>query len=354
MKDLINILDLSVADIDDLIKVASDIKAHPSKYADACRGKTLATLFFEPSTRTRLSFEAAMFGLGGNVLGFADGGKMSSASKGETVSDTARIVSIYADIIAMRHYIEGAPLAGGLAAKVPVINAGDGGHFHPTQTLADLYTISAECGRLNDLTIGICGDLKYGRTVHSLIAAMSRYKNIRFILISPKALSLPEYVIREMDAAGVKYVETASLTEYMSELDVLYMTRVQKERFTPEELARGDGDGYILNNEALLNAKPEMRILHPLPRVDEISVEVDRDARAKYFEQAEYGKFIRMALILRLLYSSDETASENVEAAQLKCPNSRCIVAFEPEIERHAFRAPDGKLRCLYCDAALE
>ncbi|MBQ9080774.1 MAG: aspartate carbamoyltransferase [Clostridia bacterium] len=354
MKDLINILDLSISDIDELIKVATDIKAHPTKYADACRGKTLATLFFEPSTRTRLSFEAAMYGLGGNVLGFADGGRMSSASKGETVSDTARIVSIYADIIAMRHHIEGAPLAAGLAARVPVINAGDGGHFHPTQTLADLLTISSECGRLNNLTIGICGDLKYGRTVHSLIAAMSRYQNIRFILISPASLALPEYVIREMNAAGIEYVQTTSLTKYMSELDVLYMTRVQKERFDADELAQDDGEGYILNNETLSTAKPEMRILHPLPRVDEIAVEVDRDPRAKYFEQAEYGKFIRMALILRLLYSSGKDESIKTLKAETKCPNDRCIVAVEPEIERHAYLAPDGKLRCLYCDAALE
>lgn len=353
MKDLINILDLSTAEIDELIKVASDIKAHPTKYADACHGKTLATLFFEPSTRTRLSFEAAMYGLGGHVLGFADGG-MSSASKGETVEDTARIVSIYADIIAMRHYLEGAPFAAGRAARVPVINAGDGGHFHPTQTLADLFTISAECGRLNDLTIGMCGDLKYGRTVHSLIAAMSRYKNIRFILISPASLALPEYVIREMDAAGIEYKQTTSLTEYMSELDVLYMTRVQKERFSAEELAKGNDAGYILNNETLGTAKPEMRILHPLPRVDEIAVEVDRDPRAKYFDQAEYGKFIRMALILRLLYSSDKENENNEIKSEIKCTNSRCLTAAESEAEHLAYRAPDGSLRCLYCDSTLE
>ena len=353
MKDLINILDLSISEIDELIKVASDIKAHPTKYADACHGKTLATLFFEPSTRTRLSFEAAMYGLGGHVLGFADGG-MSSASKGETVEDTARIVSIYADIIAMRHYLEGAPCAAGLAARVPVINAGDGGHFHPTQTLADLFTISAECGRLNDLTIGICGDLKYGRTVHSLIAAMSRYENIRFILISPASLALPEYVIHEMDAAGIEYKQTTSLTEYMSELDVLYMTRVQKERFSEEELAKGNDAGYILNNETLKTAKADMRILHPLPRVDEIAVEVDRDPRAKYFDQAEYGKFIRMALILRLLYSSNRENNVQTIKSDIKCSNSRCLTAAESEAEHLSYRAPDGSLRCLYCDAVLE
>ena len=353
MKDLINILDLTTEEIDELIRVATDIKAHPTKYADACRGKTLATLFFEPSTRTRLSFEAAMYGLGGHVLGFADGG-MSSASKGETVEDTARIVSIYADIIAMRHYLEGAPCAAGLAARVPVINAGDGGHFHPTQTLADLYTISAECGRLDGLTVGVCGDLKYGRTVHSLIAAMSRYKNVRFVLISPASLALPEYVIREMDAAGIEYKQTTSLTEYMSELDVLYMTRVQKERFSEEELARGNDGGSILNNETLSTAKKELRILHPLPRVDEIAVEVDADPRAKYFEQAEYAKFIRMALILRQLYSSGN--SEGVERieSEIKCSNPRCLTAAESEARHYAYRAPDGSLRCLYCDATLE
>lgn len=353
MKDLINILDLSIEDIDELIRAAADIKAHPSKYADACRGKTLATLFFEPSTRTRLSFEAAMYGLGGHVLGFADGG-MSSASKGETVEDTARIVSIYADIIAMRHYTEGAPCAAGLAARVPVINAGDGGHFHPTQTLTDLYTISAECGRLRDLTVGICGDLKYGRTVHSLIAAMSRYENIRFVLISPESLALPEYVIREMDAAGVSYLQTESLTEYMSELDVLYMTRVQKERFSDEELAKGKDDGYVLNCKTLSYAKPEMRILHPLPRVDEIATEVDLDPRAKYFEQAEYGKFIRMALILRLLYSSAGEDTAKHSRTDAVCPNPRCLTSAESEAVRYAYRAPEGSLRCLYCDATLE
>lgn len=351
MKDFINILDLTTGEIDELIDTAADIMRHPSDYSEVCRGKTLATLFFEPSTRTRLSFEAAMYGLGGNVLGFAEG-QSSSAAKGESVSDTGRIVGIYSDIIVMRHYIEGAPCAAGLASRVPVINAGDGGHFHPTQTLADLFTIKSECGRLDDLTVGICGDLKYGRTVHSLIAAMTRYKNIKFVLISPESLGLPDYVKNDiLIRNGIPFAETTSLTEHMPSLDILYMTRIQKERFgDPEE--GGDTGGCILNAEKLKNAKPDMKILHPLPRVGEIAVEVDSDPRARYFEQAEYGKFIRMALILRLLERRGGR-DERSARTDKPCSNKRCITAAEPGLPQLVRISGDGSLRCLYCDSGI-
>ncbi len=301
MRSLIDIVDFSKDEIQQLLEAACDISENPAKYADCCRGKKLATLFFEPSTRTRLSFEAAMYELGGNVLGFSDG-KNSSAAKGESVSDTIEVVSCYADIIAMRHPKEGAPLVATRRTGVPIINAGDGGHCHPTQTLADLLTIHRELGRLDNLTIGLCGDLKFGRTVHSLIAAMSRYEGIRFVLISPDELRVPNYVISEiLEPAGVPYVEVHSLDEAMPELDVLYMTRVQRERFASEEEYMRLKDSYILTTEKLATAKQEMRILHPLPRVNEISVAVDDDPRAAYFRQALNGKFMRMALILKLL-----------------------------------------------------
>ena len=354
MRSLIDIVDFSVEELNELLQTACDISEHPEKYWDSCKHKKLATLFFEPSTRTRLSFEAAMLELGGTVLGFSEAGS-SSAAKGESVADTAKTVSCYADIIAMRHPKEGAPYVAARAATIPVINSGDGGHCHPTQTLADLLTIYRENGRLNNLTIGCCGDLKYGRTVHSLIAAMGRYENIKIVLISPEELRLPKHLKYEvLDKYGMEYVETTSLEEAMPDLDVLYMTRIQRERFDSFDEYERLKDSYILTEEKMKLAKDTMRVLHPLPRVDEISVEVDRDPRAKYFEQAEYGKFIRMALILRLLYSSADNVGDSKETAQVKCSNSRCIVAFEPEIERYAFRAPDGKLRCLYCDAALE
>ena len=300
IRNLINITDLSVEEIDGLIGVADDIVMNPAAYENICAHKKLATLFFEPSTRTRLSFEAAMLELGGSVLGFSEANS-SSAAKGESVSDTVRTVGCYADIIAMRHPKEGAPIVACQRTTVPIINAGDGGHFHPTQTLTDLLTIKRKKGRLEDMTIGLCGDLKFGRTVHSLIEAMLRYKNIRFVLISPQELQVPDYVKERMDAAGAEWKETESLEEAMPELDILYMTRVQKERFFNEEDYVRLKDSYILNLEKLAPAKESLTILHPLPRVNEISVEVDDDPRACYFFQALCGKHIRMALILFLL-----------------------------------------------------
>ena len=301
MKHLIDIKDLSAKEIEELIDVAKDIMANKEKYAKKCEGKKLATLFYEPSTRTRLSFEAAMMELGGNVLGFSSANS-SSAAKGESVADTVRIIGGYADIIAMRHPKEGAPFVASMKAEVPIINAGDGGHCHPTQTLTDLLTIQCEKHRLSDLTVGICGDLKFGRTVHSLITAMSRYSNIKIVLISPDELKLPDYVKTDvLEKNHMEYVETNNMEEYMPDLDILYMTRVQKERFFNEEDYIRLKDYYILNEEKLENAKKDLCIMHPLPRVNEIAVEVDDDPRACYFKQAKYGKFIRMALILKLL-----------------------------------------------------
>lgn len=301
VSSVISILDLSVEELDQLIATASDIIAHPAAYSEKCRGKKLATLFFEPSTRTRLSFEAAMYELGGNVIGFSEA-QSSSASKGESVADTAKVISCYADIIAMRHPKEGAPLVAAMNASIPVINAGDGGHNHPTQTLADLLTIHREKGRFQDLTIGFCGDLKFGRTVHSLIQAMSRYSGVRFVLISPEELRLPSYVKEEvLDAQGIPYTETTDLEAAMADLDILYMTRVQKERFFNEEDYLRLKDSYILTPDKLANAKKDLSILHPLPRVNEISVAIDDDPRACYFKQVLNGKYMRMALILKLL-----------------------------------------------------
>ena len=302
MRHLIDIMDLSVEELDELIATANNIIDNPEDYNEKCAHKTLATLFFEPSTRTRLSFESAMLELGGNVLGFSEAAS-SSAAKGESVSDTVAVVGGYANIIAMRHPKEGAPLVASMRSEVPIINAGDGGHFHPTQTLTDLLTIQREMGRLDNLTIGLCGDLKFGRTVHSLIAAMSRYENIRFVLISPEELKLPSYVKEQYlkDNSNVSYEQTEDLQSVMSELDILYMTRVQRERFFNEEDYLRLKDSYILTPDRLKDAKPDMRILHPLPRVNEISTAVDDDERAAYFRQAKYGKFIRMALILKLL-----------------------------------------------------
>ncbi len=300
-RSLIDILDLSVEDLDGLVAVARDIMANPAKYAHKCEGKKLATMFYEPSTRTRLSFEAAMYELGGHVLSVASAAS-SSAAKGESVADTARMISCYADILAMRHPKEGAPLVAAMNATIPVINAGDGGHNHPTQTLADLLTIHCEKGRFDNLTIGVCGDLKFGRTVHSLIAAMCRYPNNRFVLISPEELKLPSYVkAQHIRPAGLEYEQTADLEAVMPRLDVLYMTRVQRERFFNEEDYLRLKDSYILTPEKLKNAKKDLIIMHPLPRVNEISVAVDSDPRACYFKQALYGKFMREALILKLL-----------------------------------------------------
>ena len=297
---LLSILDLSVKEIDELVSTAEHIIANPKSYAHRCAGKKLATLFFEPSTRTRLSFEAAMYELGGNVIGFSEA-KSSSAAKGESVADTAKTISCYADIIAMRHPKEGAPMVAAMNATIPVINAGDGGHNHPTQTLADLLTIKLEKGRFENLTIGVCGDLKFGRTVHSLIDAMSRYEGVKFVLISPEELRVPDYVKEAMDREGIPYTETTDLEAAMPSLDILYMTRVQRERFFNEEDYLRLKDSYILTVDKLENAKQNLSILHPLPRVNEISVAVDDDPRACYFKQVLNGKYMRMALILKLL-----------------------------------------------------
>ncbi|MDE6751673.1 MAG: aspartate carbamoyltransferase [Eubacterium sp.] len=301
MRHLLDTTDLSVKEIDDLVALAMDIINHKEKYSDVCHGKKLATLFFEPSTRTRLSFEAAMMELGGNVLGFSEAAS-SSASKGETVGDTIKIVSCYADIIAMRHPLEGAPRVAAYKTDVPVINAGDGGHSHPTQTLTDLLTIFREKGRFDNLTIGLCGDLKFGRTVHSLIKAMCRYSNIKFVLISPKELSVPDYIKTDyLEEKGMKYIETEDMEAAMPSLDILYMTRIQRERFFSEDEYLKHKDAFILDVDKLENAKSDLTIMHPLPRVNEITTAVDEDPRAKYFEQALNGKYIRMALIITLL-----------------------------------------------------
>lgn len=301
MENLIDIMQLSTEEIDELVKTGCDIMEHPAKYAHKCDGKILATLFFEPSTRTRLSFESAMLSLGGQVLGFSSAAS-SSASKGESVADTIRVVSAYCDIIAMRHPKEGAPLVATQHSLVPVINAGDGGHNHPTQTLTDLITIHKEKGHFDNLTIGFCGDLKFGRTVHSLVAAMSRYTGVRFVFVSPEELKLPRYVKEQhVKSKNIPYTQSTCLEEVMPELDILYMTRVQKERFFNEEDYLRLKDSYILTPEKLENAKEDLRILHPLPRVNEISVAVDEDPRACYFKQAQNGRYIRMALIMKLL-----------------------------------------------------
>lgn len=357
MKSLNSILDLGVDELDGLIATAKDIIAHPEAYWDRCAHKKLATLFFEPSTRTRLSFEAAMLELGGSVIGFSEASS-SSASKGESVADTAKIVSCYADIIAMRHPKEGAPYVASQAASIPVINAGDGGHNHPTQTLADLLTISREMGRLDNLTIGLCGDLKYGRTVHSLIEAMSRYKGIQFVLISPEELKIPGFIrYNVFENQGIPYTEVSSLEEAMPDLDVLYMTRIQRERFDdPWEYERLK-DSYVLDTEKMKLAKEKMCVLHPLPRVNEISVRVDDDPRAAYFRQALNGKYMRMALILKLL---DEAARNPVKEAidttgleyDRVCRNPKCITQTEQELPQ-LFRCTDkaaGIHRCVYCE----
>ena len=357
MRSLIDIVDFSVEELDELLKTACDISENPPKYAQCCHGKKLATLFFEPSTRTRLSFEAAMYELGGQVLGFSEAGS-SSAAKGESISDTAKMISCYADIMAMRHPKEGAPYVAAKAATIPVINAGDGGHCHPTQTLADLLTIYRELGGLDNLTIGCCGDLKYGRTVHSLISAMSRYKNIKVVLISPEELRLPKYVKYEvLEKNGMEYVETTSLEEAMPELDVLYMTRIQRERFDSFDEYERLKDSYVLNPEKMALAKQTMRVLHPLPRVNEISVKVDADPRAAYFRQALNGKYMRMALILKLLKEAAEGKQMEplgeVVVNELHCDNPRCISSTEQELD-HIFKCVDpsrGIHRCIYCEA---
>ena len=356
-RDLIDITDLTVEEIDELIAKAEDIIEHPEVYREKCRYKKLATLFYEPSTRTRLSFESAMYELGGQVLGFHEA-QSSSATKGESVADTARTVSCFADIIAMRHPKEGAPYVASQAASIPVINAGDGGHNHPTQTLADLLTISREMGRLDNLTIGLCGDLKYGRTVHSLIEAMSRYKGIQFVLISPEELKIPGFIrYNVFENQGIPYTEVSSLEEAMPDLDVLYMTRIQRERFDdPWEYERLK-DSYVLDTEKMKLAKGKMCVLHPLPRVNEISVKVDDDPRAAYFRQALNGKYMRMALILKLLdEAARNPAKEAIDTTGLEydrvCRNPKCITQTEQELPQ-LFRCTDKAAdihRCVYCE----
>lgn len=358
MRSVIDISDLSTEEIESLIFTALDIIKNPEKYAHACEGKKLATLFFEPSTRTRLSFEAAMYELGGHVLGFS-AAQSSSASKGESVADTTKVVSCYADIIAMRHPLEGAPYVAATNGSVPIINAGDGGHCHPTQTLADLLTIYREKGRLSDLTVGFCGDLKYGRTVHSLITALSRYTGIKLVLISPDELKLPDYVKEDVIAkSSMTYKETRELEEVLPELDILYMTRIQQERFEDRDEYLRLKDSYILTAEKLNLAKPDTSVLHPLPRVNEISVAVDKDSRACYFKQVENGKYMRMALMLMLLRESNlNRAMEEIPEAELKtttcrCRNPRCITTCEQELP-FIYKLTDKEkntYRCIYCD----
>ena len=356
MRCLIDILDLTVEELDALTDKALDIIDHPAAYAHACEGKKLATLFFEPSTRTRLSFEAAMYELGGHVIGFSEAGS-SSAAKGESVADTAKIVSCYADIIAMRHPRDGAALVAAQNASIPVINAGDGGHCHPTQTLADLLTIRREMGRFDHLTIGLCGDLKYGRTVHSLIHAMSRYEGTRFVLISPAELQVPDYVRELLDSQRIPYEQTADLESALPELDILYMTRIQRERFPdPAEYERLK-DSYVLTAEKMDLCKRDMAVLHPLPRVNEISVGVDADPRAAYFRQALNGKYMRMALILKLLAEADAPApqpEEGLITGKYICRNPRCISAVEQELPQTFRRGEGGVCRCIWCDTAAE
>ena len=347
MKNLIDILDLSTEEIDGLIDVASDIIDHPENYADRCRGKILGTLFFEPSTRTRLSFTSAMMSLGGSVLGFDQAGS-TSVSKGETVSDTIRMVSAYSDIIAMRHPKEGAPVVASAVSTVPIINAGDGGHFHPTQTLTDLLTIKRKLGRLDNLTVGLVGDLKYGRTVHSLISAMSRYEGIRFVLISPSELALPDYVKEEfLDRTGCPYVETADMEGAIPQLDVLYMTRIQAERFADRAEYDRLKNVYELTRAKLAGAKPTLSVMHPLPRVTEIHVDVDDDPRAHYFDQAANGRYIRMALILMLLDTKgvEDGRLRGTENKAMECINPHCLSRSERGIKKLF----DGD-RCIYCD----
>ena len=357
MKHLIEPTDLTVEEIGGIIALAEDIIAHRDHYRDACRGKKLATLFYEPSTRTRLSFTSAMMELGGDVIGFSDAAS-SSVSKGETVADTVRVISCFADIIAMRHFKEGAPLVASRYAGIPVINAGDGSHAHPTQTLTDLLTIKREKGRLDNFTIGFCGDLKFGRTVHSLIKALSRYEGVRVILIAPDELRLPEYMRREVcDKYGIDYREVSTMEEVMPELDVLYMTRVQKERFLDEEEFNRVKDSFVLDPQKLTTAKKDMIILHPLPRVNEITQAVDADPRAAYFRQVENGKFVRMALIYTLLQWAEGEPRQTLPVPdaetwhpELTCGNVRCISSTE-EVEPLFRRTDDGSFRCAYCES---
>lgn len=361
MRSVIDIVDLSVGEIDELIKTALDIIKHPENYSEKCKGKKLATLFFEPSTRTRLSFTAAMMELGGNVLGFSEMSS-SSATKGESFADTAKVISCYADIIAIRTPNEGAAFVVSENAKIPVINAGDGGHCHPTQTLADLLTIYREKGSFNNITVGFCGDLKYGRTVHSLIGALSRYTGIKVVLISPKELKIPTYVKTEiLDKNKMDYIETTDLEDNIPSLDVLYMTRIQRERFSDIDEYERLKDSYVLTVDKLKGAKPDMCILHPLPRVNEISVKVDDDKRACYFKQVENGKYMRMALILKLLEIAKENPKredrfigKDLEYNKHICSNPKCVSRTEQELDQVFIKDENGNgKRCIYCDKGI-
>ncbi len=352
MRHLIDPIDLTREETDGIVALAQDIIANRAAYAERMKGKKLATLFYEPSTRTRLSFTAAMMELGGNVLGFSDAAS-SSVSKGETVEDTVRVVGCFADIIAMRHHIEGAQLNATSVSPVPIINAGDGGHSHPTQTLTDLLTIKRELGHLEGITIGFCGDLLYGRTVHSLIKALSRYEGTRIVLISPDELRLPDYIKHDIcDKNGIPYIETSSLEDVIGELDILYMTRVQKERFADVAEYERVKDCFVLDAERMKGAKQKMAVLHPLPRVNEIAAEVDADPRAAYFRQVENGKFVRMALICRLMEWRSEAMPvrhEPVELQGKRCPNPKCICNNE-KVAYKFYISDAGAERCLYCD----
>ncbi len=358
MKHLIDPVDLSREETDMILSLAEDIIADRAKYQEKLAHRKLATLFYEPSTRTRLSFTSAMMELGGNVLGFSDA-KSSSVSKGETVQDTIRVVGCFADIIAMRHHLEGAPLVAAEVSRVPIINAGDGSHSHPTQTLTDLLTIKRELGRIGDMTIGFCGDLRFGRTVHSLIKALSRYEGVKVVLIAPDELRLPDYIKQDVcDKMGIEYRETGSLDEVLPELDVLYMTRVQKERFLDEDEFDRVKDSFVLDARRMSLAKSKMAVLHPLPRVNEILTEVDDDPRAAYFRQVENGKFVRMALICKLLEWKDDPAHPMTEGespildAGLHCTNPKCICNHE-KIQPRFKRGSAGVMRCWYCDSKV-
>ncbi len=356
MKHLIDPTDLTKAETDEIVSLAEDIIAHRDKYYERCAHRKLATLFYEPSTRTRLSFTSAMMELGGNVLGFSDA-RNSSVSKGETVQDTVRVVGCFADVIAMRHYIEGAPLAASLVSPVPIINAGDGSHSHPTQTLTDLLTIKRELGSIDGITIGFCGDLRFGRTVHSLIKALARYEGIKVVLIAPDELRLPDYIKQDVcEKMGVSYREVRTIEEVMPELDVLYMTRVQKERFLDEDEFDRVKDSFVLDSAKMSLAKEKMAVLHPLPRVNEILQEVDSDPRAAYFRQVENGKFVRMALISKLLDWKDDPAHQMPERPLAefagRCTNPKCICNCE-SVEPRFRRTDEGVVRCAYCDAKI-
>ena len=351
MRHLLDSTDLTTQEVEQIILRALDIIEHPAQYAESCKGKKLATLFYEPSTRTRLSFTAAMMELGGQVLGFSDA-RSSSVSKGETVADTVRVVSAFADIIAMRHYKEGAPRVASEFSRIPVINAGDGGHSHPTQTMTDLLTIRRELGRFDHLTIGLCGDLKYGRTVHSLIKAMRRYEGVHFVLIAPKELALPDYMKEEL---GNAFTEVSTLEEAMPMVDVLYMTRVQQERFADRDEYERLKDSFILDERLMALGKSSMIVLHPLPRVNEITVGVDKDPRAAYFRQVENGKYVRKAIIYTLLsedYLKAAPTGHHSEPGTVACHNDRCIATTEP-VEQKEYVDAAGVRRCFYCDHML-